>query len=243
MTSSSSSCELISDETERRSLKPLTKTTNKKSNYGSLRTEVPSQTINYKHRLKQGETLQGISLKYGVPIELIKRANKLWSNDLAFVKDILIVPIDKTRLKDMNLEEQDVVDSEQINAKVDTSEQSNGGTYFKDYLNKFDSIISESKLKLKTLETCPNMNGLKNSASYASHEDMFKKAQKKQIDENLQQQQQQPELLITSPNMYSNFYTSNHHLIKTSSSSLSRARMAQENLERLEREKDDLFEL
>lgn len=52
-----------------------------------------------------------------------------------------------------------------------------------------------------------------------------------------------PEFLITSPNKYLNFYSSNHNLINGSNSNSSRARLAQENLQRLEKEKDDLYEL
>jgi hypothetical protein len=52
------------------------------------------------------------------------------------------------------------------------------------------------------------------------------------------------EVVIKSPSKYVNsYYNSNHQLINSNSSSSSRARFAQENLERLEREKDDLFEL
>jgi len=46
----------------------------KKTNYGSLRTENQQiQTakvfiVNHRHRLLDGETLQGISLKYGVSV-------------------------------------------------------------------------------------------------------------------------------------------------------------------------------
>lgn len=46
-----------------------------------------------------------------------------------------------------------------------------------------------------------------------------------------------------SPNKHSTVYMANNHSTRTSNSSLSRAKFAQENLERLEREKDDLFEL
>jgi LysM repeat protein len=48
--------------------------TTKKSNYGSLRTEAQQTAsvfiVNYKHKLQAGETLQGISLKYGVPVRV-----------------------------------------------------------------------------------------------------------------------------------------------------------------------------
>ncbi|CAF0716247.1 unnamed protein product [Brachionus calyciflorus] len=259
MTSSSSSCELINEEPERRSLKPLTTKTTKKSNYGSLRTEIQqttTQIINHKHKLKQGETLQGISLKYSVPIETIKRANKLWSNDLAFIKDFLIVPIEKTRINEFNIDENEIIDNEQVNVKIDSQNEQNA--HFKDYLNKFDSVISESKLKLKTLESNPNLNGtkLKYSNSFVKDEFLDSNNKKQNLKKtstidtsytstcsSMSDHSQAAEVMITSPNNYSNFYSSNHNLIKTSSSSLSRARLAQENLQRLEKEKDDLFEL
>lgn len=47
---------------------------NKKLNYGSLRKETEHTAtvfmVNYKHQLKSGETMQGISLRYGVPVRL-----------------------------------------------------------------------------------------------------------------------------------------------------------------------------
>ncbi|XP_077444091.1 lysM and putative peptidoglycan-binding domain-containing protein 2 [Stigmatopora argus] len=45
------------------------------------------------HRVTQSDTLQGIALKYGVTMEQIKRANKLFSNDCIFLKDILNIPV------------------------------------------------------------------------------------------------------------------------------------------------------
>jgi hypothetical protein len=70
--STSSSSEFVYGEPERQSLqKPFIKST-KKSNYGSLRKETQQTTtafiVNYKHRLVPGETLQGISLRYGIPV-------------------------------------------------------------------------------------------------------------------------------------------------------------------------------
>ncbi|KAL1777916.1 hypothetical protein HispidOSU_015493 [Sigmodon hispidus] len=40
-----------------------------------------------------GDTLQGIALKYGVMMEQIKRANKLFTNDCIFLKKTLSIPI------------------------------------------------------------------------------------------------------------------------------------------------------
>lgn len=95
MASTSSSTEfLVEEEPERQYLqKPLFASTssstsksilsggggssgggNKKLNYGSLRKETEHTAtvfmVNYKHQLKSGETMQGISLRYGVPVSL-----------------------------------------------------------------------------------------------------------------------------------------------------------------------------
>jgi hypothetical protein len=46
------------------------KSISKKSSYGAIRKETPSfqQTVNIKHEIVKGETLQGISLKYGISV-------------------------------------------------------------------------------------------------------------------------------------------------------------------------------
>ncbi|XP_049573837.1 lysM and putative peptidoglycan-binding domain-containing protein 2 [Syngnathus scovelli] len=45
------------------------------------------------HRVTDSDTLQGIALKYGVTMEQIKRANKLFSNDCIFLKNSLSIPV------------------------------------------------------------------------------------------------------------------------------------------------------
>ncbi|XP_075386854.1 lysM and putative peptidoglycan-binding domain-containing protein 2 [Tenrec ecaudatus] len=45
------------------------------------------------HRVCAGDTLQGIALKYGVTMEQIKRANKLFTNDCIFLKKTLNIPV------------------------------------------------------------------------------------------------------------------------------------------------------
>jgi hypothetical protein len=83
------------DDLEKKSLqsiKSASKTT-KKSNYGSLRVEQPQQTkqtstafiVNYKHRLMPGETLLGISLKYGISV------SELFFSSSAYILLFLII--------------------------------------------------------------------------------------------------------------------------------------------------------
>ncbi|KAL4613334.1 lysM and putative peptidoglycan-binding domain-containing protein 2 [Arapaima gigas] len=45
------------------------------------------------HRVTASDTLQGIALKYGVTMEHIKRANKLFSNDCIFLRTTLSIPV------------------------------------------------------------------------------------------------------------------------------------------------------
>ncbi|XP_032273522.1 lysM and putative peptidoglycan-binding domain-containing protein 2 isoform X1 [Phoca vitulina] len=45
------------------------------------------------HRVRAGDTLQGIALKYGVTMEQIKRANKLFTSDCIFLKKTLNIPV------------------------------------------------------------------------------------------------------------------------------------------------------
>lgn len=72
MASMSSSSELLNEENiEIQALQKSFVKTTKKSNYGSLRKDIPQAIVpivNFKHRIKPGETLQGISLKYNVPV-------------------------------------------------------------------------------------------------------------------------------------------------------------------------------
>lgn len=168
----------------------------KKSNYGSLRKEQPQPIVYVKHKLTASETIQGISLKYGVPvsvfiifrinvyfvlflffllkIESIKRANKLWSNDLALIKDHLLIPMHRDKYNELcsnqntkiDLDLNDILDVTDINfnnlnnenlnqqqqQSINNNNNNNKNNY-KDYLSKFDSFLNESKLKLKSLET------------------------------------------------------------------------------------------
>ncbi|XP_060611251.2 lysM and putative peptidoglycan-binding domain-containing protein 2 isoform X1 [Anolis sagrei] len=45
------------------------------------------------HRLRPGDTLQGLALHYGVTMEQIKRANKLFTNDCMYLKKTLNIPV------------------------------------------------------------------------------------------------------------------------------------------------------
>ncbi|XP_039910179.1 lysM and putative peptidoglycan-binding domain-containing protein 1 isoform X1 [Hirundo rustica] len=44
------------------------------------------------HRLQPGDTLAGLALRYGVTMEQIQRANRLYSSDTIFLKATLLIP-------------------------------------------------------------------------------------------------------------------------------------------------------
>ncbi|XP_042743888.1 LOW QUALITY PROTEIN: lysM and putative peptidoglycan-binding domain-containing protein 1 [Lagopus leucura] len=44
------------------------------------------------HRVGPGDTLPGLALRYGVTMEQIKRANRLYTSDTIFLKPTLLIP-------------------------------------------------------------------------------------------------------------------------------------------------------
>nr|XP_004667201.2 lysM and putative peptidoglycan-binding domain-containing protein 1 [Jaculus jaculus] len=63
--------------------------------YGSLVQSAcsPVRERRLEHPLEPGDTLAGLALKYGVTMEQIKRANRLYTNDSIFLKKTLYIPI------------------------------------------------------------------------------------------------------------------------------------------------------
>ncbi|XP_068179368.1 lysM and putative peptidoglycan-binding domain-containing protein 1 [Antennarius striatus] len=60
--------------------------------YGSL-VRSPVRQRRVEHQIQPGETLQGLALKYGVSMEEIKRANRMYTNDSIFLKKSLSIPV------------------------------------------------------------------------------------------------------------------------------------------------------
>jgi hypothetical protein len=122
----------------------------------------------------------------------------------------------------------------------------------KDYLSKFDSFISESKTKLKTLEASANVSSendnlflnVDNTRSKATslvNESMFDEDISNTPDYKVKQFNTS-NISFTSLN---NSYTSVHSNSDSNNNSNSyyRAKKAQDTLQKLEKEKDDFYEL
>ncbi|XP_077115560.1 lysM and putative peptidoglycan-binding domain-containing protein 1 [Ranitomeya variabilis] len=63
--------------------------------YGSLvqSSYSPARLRKLEHLVQPGDTLPGLALKYGVTMEQIKRANRLYTNDSIFLKKYLSIPV------------------------------------------------------------------------------------------------------------------------------------------------------
>uniref|UniRef100_A0A8C1VBC8 LysM and putative peptidoglycan-binding domain-containing protein 2 n=1 Tax=Cyprinus carpio TaxID=7962 RepID=A0A8C1VBC8_CYPCA len=124
------------------------------------------------HRVTDGDTLQGIALKYGVTMEQIKRVNKLFSNDCIFLRNTLNIPVkSEKRFNGLSLESPDSEGStpqeslcvsqdvdapspppepaapEPITRPVQAEELS-----AKDYLHRLDLQIKQSKQAARKLK-------------------------------------------------------------------------------------------
>ncbi|XP_063054402.1 lysM and putative peptidoglycan-binding domain-containing protein 1 [Engraulis encrasicolus] len=120
----------------------------------------PVRQKRIEHEVQPGETLQGLSLKYGVSMEDIKRANRLYTNDSIFLKKSLSIPV--LSALDAGLfsngeevsneeicQEHCVVKEDPVKngtvVRESTQECSPSDLSPMDYLNRIDSLISQSK--------------------------------------------------------------------------------------------------
>ncbi|XP_037294212.1 lysM and putative peptidoglycan-binding domain-containing protein 2-like [Manduca sexta] len=72
----------------RESARPLKK-------YGSTCNHMKRNEEYIKHVMVKGDTLQGLALKYGVTMEKIRRANRLFATDSLFLREYLLIPVTK----------------------------------------------------------------------------------------------------------------------------------------------------
>lgn len=139
-------------------------------NYGrSYGATMKSQQETYiQHEIQPGETLQGISIKYAVPVEQIKRANKLFNNDI-FMRKSLSIPVGDQPLP-ANVLESATATANGSPARRGPStakrregssedEEDNGGKVevddrdvTMDFFNRIDRQVREKKHNLKKIE-------------------------------------------------------------------------------------------
>uniref|UniRef100_A0A3B5Q9U8 LysM and putative peptidoglycan-binding domain-containing protein 2 n=1 Tax=Xiphophorus maculatus TaxID=8083 RepID=A0A3B5Q9U8_XIPMA len=131
--------------------------------YGSTASVTASLGEKYiEHRVTDSDTLQGIALKYGVTMEQIKRANKLFSNDCIFLRNSLNIPVvseKRSIFNGLSLESPDG-DGETANQDAHVPHNSNAPQpqpqpeelSAKDFLHRLDLQIKQSKQAAQRLK-------------------------------------------------------------------------------------------
>ncbi|KAL4646752.1 lysM and putative peptidoglycan-binding domain-containing protein 1 [Arapaima gigas] len=134
--------------------------------YGSLvnSSVSPLRQRRIEHQVQPGETLQGLALKYGVSMEQIKRANRLYTNDSIFLKTSLWIPVqtdfhsfdngvfgeDGAGLFAVEKEQEDHGENIEPVIGKDEGQAGKGGALSDlspmDFLKRMDGMISQSKL-------------------------------------------------------------------------------------------------
>ncbi|XP_032926880.1 lysM and putative peptidoglycan-binding domain-containing protein 2 [Catharus ustulatus] len=146
----------------------------KARSYGSTASVAAPLAERYvEHRLSAGDTLQGIALKYGVTMEQIKRANKLFTNDCIFLRKTLNIPVISEKpllfngLNSLESPENETVDSSPSEGLVAVQEESSSSPSpqesdnqptapeelsAKDFLQRLDLQIKLSKQAARKLK-------------------------------------------------------------------------------------------
>ncbi|XP_063172983.1 lysM and putative peptidoglycan-binding domain-containing protein 1 [Candoia aspera] len=130
--------------------------------YGSL-VSSPVRERRVEHQLRPGDTLQGLAVMYGVTMEQIKRANRLYTNDSIFLKKTLSIPVPaqpKALSNGLNFDDEEEEEKEggatpplpeATKQKLPRKNGTSGGSVPKhdlsaaDFLFKLDSEIRRSK--------------------------------------------------------------------------------------------------
>ncbi|KAL3884388.1 hypothetical protein ACJMK2_024530 [Sinanodonta woodiana] len=134
--------------------------------YGSTTKPAPRSSSFVKHPIKQDDTLMGIALRYGSTVELIKRENKLWTNDSLFLKEFLLIPITNEN-SNLITDDWEIVTAEnksRSNSEItsstedkkapvqnDSPEKIARNTHM-DFFSKFDANVAQLKSNVKELE-------------------------------------------------------------------------------------------
>ncbi|XP_075885878.1 lysM and putative peptidoglycan-binding domain-containing protein 1 [Nelusetta ayraudi] len=110
--------------------------------YGSLvRSQLsPVRQRRVEHRIQPGETLQGLALKYGVTMEQIKRANKMYTNDSIFLKKSLSIPV----LSDFDQAHSRAEAEDSVGIPVEGRAKASDLSPM-EFLKRLDGLIDESK--------------------------------------------------------------------------------------------------
>uniref|UniRef100_A0A1A9WNH5 LysM domain-containing protein n=1 Tax=Glossina brevipalpis TaxID=37001 RepID=A0A1A9WNH5_9MUSC len=110
-----------------------------------------------RHDIEKTDTLQGIALKYGCTTEQIRRANRLFASDSLFLRQFLLIPVDKTSsyfpTVNNNSEESNSLDSNNATDYNGGSGGGGGGGGGGDPLNCTSSSLSSESASSSSTST------------------------------------------------------------------------------------------
>ncbi|XP_029480802.1 lysM and putative peptidoglycan-binding domain-containing protein 1-like [Oncorhynchus nerka] len=137
---------------------------NRTRSYGSLVQSnlSPVRQRRIEHRVQPGETLQGLALKYGVSMEQIKRANRLYTNDSIFLKKYISIPVlsdynsdanigvdvteeDSGKVQDSTSKKVSTQNGKPVNNSEKTQEEGTSELSPMNFLKRMDRMISQTK--------------------------------------------------------------------------------------------------
>eukprot|EP00112_Aurelia_sp_Birch-Aquarium-sp1_P014549 Seg3151.1 transcript_id=Seg3151.1/GoldUCD/mRNA.D3Y31 product="LysM and putative peptidoglycan-binding domain-containing protein 2" protein_id=Seg3151.1/GoldUCD/D3Y31 len=143
----------------------LTGSISSQRSYGATRADLNyTDTKFLSHKVIAGDTLQGIAVKYGVTVEKLKRANKIWSNESLFLLDTLKIPyvsqpqkweeedsddedhretMDDKKMHEENKGENGPIETSEIELRSKSDEQNIENC--NDFLNMIDGRINRCK--------------------------------------------------------------------------------------------------
>ena len=75
----------------------------------------------------------------------------MWTNNIDVFRDYLIVPVERNKIND--IENNSDTNAQIMINQTDNTINNNNNANYKDYLEKFDTFLNESKEKLKNLES------------------------------------------------------------------------------------------
>ncbi|XP_060805367.1 lysM and putative peptidoglycan-binding domain-containing protein 2 [Amyelois transitella] len=209
----------------RESARPLKK-------YGSTCNHMKRNEEYIKHVMAKGDTLQGIALKYGVTMEKIRRANRLFATDSLFLREYLLIPVTKDSPFYENGERVTEIAPSNHRASIagmPTRDFSPGSPdekkSFDDFLNRLDSSLADIKKHVeKTKENSEFAKEFEND--FVRHRPTARLRQSASLGASTSYNEVIPPPLPPPPTAV-----------------LTQGRRVDSSLKRLERAHDDLFQL
>ncbi|XP_066992918.1 lysM and putative peptidoglycan-binding domain-containing protein 2 [Anabrus simplex] len=205
---------------ETQSIRDSTKALKK---YGSTCNHFKRQEHFIKHVISEGDTLQGIALKYGVTMEQIRRVNRLWASDSLFLREMLLIPVPlDLAMNSSNNQLLFDVNSVHSPGTPDSSQEEESS--ISDFLVKIDTSIANTKSQVKKSQ---------GNSEFRADDDDLTVSRCRPPKSRLRQQ-------LTAQSTHG---THNDMLSAPHPVVMTQGRKVRSSLQRLEKETDEMFEL